>query len=342
MPLSLSRIRVISFDVTGTLIRHRDPIMETYAKAMLWSQFPKPLSAEQLAPAFKSAYKKTLLEYPYFGSSEELVSQGKRFSSRQWWVKCVQNVLRDAGLELDKDYSQPEFDRFFRRVYQHYGCPEGYTPMNDAKPFLKWAMQQGYLLGVTTNTPSRTMDSVLPFMGIHHFMRFFCCSQDCGSEKPEKGIFDYSFSHISEVARNIIKNDVVDEVMPWDEVRLSHLSEESVITGAGGSVDIGSEGEVGFPMLNRYQKLKNDSSKDVAIKPEEILHIGDSLAADLCGPMRFGWQGLFLDRSKDLNVRVYQDWLKAPDYTGKNEEDINQRTVTNFGEVRAMLEKCEV
>ena len=71
------------------------------------------------------------------------------------------------------------------------------------------------------------------------------------------------------------------------------------------------------------------------IQKHEILHIGDSLEADLCGARAFGFQSILLDRSDNPRVTVYQDWLKAPDYAGKSEEDIVASTVKNLGEISA-------
>lgn len=110
MAIDASRIRAISLDVTGTILVHRYPIMQTYAEAAKWAQLPAPPSVEELKPAFKKAYYKHLTESPCFGHSEGL-------SSRQWWVSTVKSVLEFCG----RSYTDSEFERFFRRVYQHYG-----------------------------------------------------------------------------------------------------------------------------------------------------------------------------------------------------------------------------
>ena len=42
------------------------------------------------------------------------------------------------------------------------------------------------------------------------------------------------------------------------------------------------------------------------LQRDEVLHIGDSLAADLAGAKSFGFQSLLLDRSENPRVHVYQ------------------------------------
>mmetsp|Transcript_121387 Transcript_121387/g.329625 ORF Transcript_121387/g.329625 Transcript_121387/m.329625 type:complete len:327 (+) Transcript_121387:52-1032(+) len=320
----LRHVRAISLDVTGTLIRHLDPIPETYCQALVWSGFPHRLTPAELKAPFKAAYRKTLEDFPCFGATAGL-------SSRQWWVRCVKRCLAEAGLDEEGvpsrapgdvrgTYSSAEFNRWFRRVYQHYGCPAGYVPMPDALPFLKWATEQGFLLGVTTNTPSRTMDSVLPFMGLHQYFRCFTCSQDVGVEKPDRGIFDHSFAEMRTAASMISGSAGGAEGAFCDEVR---------------EFDPESFNRARVQLVNRYERLLRAAGE---LQPDQVLHVGDSLAADLCGPRAAGWLGVHVDRSSDPNVRVYQDWLEGPDYEGKSESDVRENTVFSLADVRLMLE----
>ena len=73
------------------------------------------------------------------------------------------------------------------------------------------------------------------------------------------------------------------------------------------------------------------------LRREEVLHIGDNIAADFCGPKRFGFDAILLDRSKNNRVNVYQDWLTAPDYEGKSEQDIAESTVESLIDVKDLM-----
>lgn len=70
----------------------------------------------QLKPAFKKAYFEHLTKNVAFRNHPTI------FSSRQWWRGTVRDALKYTG----REYSDAEFDRFFRRVYQHYGSLDGY------------------------------------------------------------------------------------------------------------------------------------------------------------------------------------------------------------------------
>ena len=318
MAQSLKSIRVISLDCTGTLFRHRDPIPEIYHAAMCWAYFPNPPSVQEIKSGFKTAYKQNLnpaSQLAYFGYNKQL-------SSRQWWRDTVIKCLSETGRELDRDYTIQEFNRFFRRVYQNYGCPEGYVELKDAVPFLKWCVSRGYLVGTVTNTPIRTMDSVLPFLGFHQFLRFFVCSQDVGSEKPESKMFDAAMNEIQFYQRRLMENKGLDKIWRWNEIE-NYINSEHVENGKNKVM-----------VENGFEKLFDGGE----VKMNEILHIGDNFATDYCGAKAYGWKALNLDRSRDPNIRQYQDWIVGPDYDGKSEEEILANTVSSLDEVRQRLE----
>ncbi|CAJ1944349.1 unnamed protein product [Cylindrotheca closterium] len=177
------KIRVLSLDVTGTLLAGREPVVQTYHKAALWAQLPHPPSPEELKTAFKAAYKEKCIESPCFGKVEGT-------SGREWWYDMVRRVLYKTG----REYSQEEYDRYFRRVYQQFGSPAGYRVLEDAQIMIDALEPDGFLLGITSNTPTRHMESVLPMLdSFHDNFQFFTCSQDVGIEKPGAAIFDKSY-----------------------------------------------------------------------------------------------------------------------------------------------------
>lgn len=139
------------------------------------------------------------------------------------------------------------------------------------------AQHAGLLVGVTSNTPARTMETVLPMMGLKDSCSFFVCSEDVGAEKPATQIFERAYQ----------------EAQFW----------------------LGPD-----------------------LRKEEILHIGDNLPADFCGAKAFGFQALWLDRSGDSRVTVFQEWLEAPEYPGKCEADIREHTIQDLREAWRWLE----
>jgi hypothetical protein len=121
-----SGVRVLSLDVTGTLLVPRQPIAESYADAAVWARLPNAPSAEELKPAFKEAYYRHNMESPCFGAVEGV-------PARRWWERTVRSALEICG----RQYSEQEFKRYFRRVFQHFGSQAGYEVLADVKPFLE-------------------------------------------------------------------------------------------------------------------------------------------------------------------------------------------------------------
>ena len=176
------KIRALSLDVTGTLLATQEPVIDSYYKAALWARLPNPPSQAEMKQAFKIAYQEQCLASPCFGALEGI-------SGRTWWKRTVSLVLQHAG-RGDNYYSDHEFDRYFRRVYQHFGSPRGYKVLEDAARLVAMLQQSDLLLGITSNTPTRHMESVLPMLdNFHDNFHFFTCSQDVGYEKPAPQIF---------------------------------------------------------------------------------------------------------------------------------------------------------
>jgi FMN phosphatase YigB (HAD superfamily) len=76
------------------------------------------------------------------------------------------------------------------------------------------------------------------------------------------------------------------------------------------------------------------------LQPNEVLHIGDSFAADFCGARAAGFLALHLDRSANPNVAVYNDWTSAPDFPAKSELSLSRVTVQSLLDVSDMLVKA--
>ena len=195
--VEVSKIRAISFDVTGTLLATREPVVKSYHDAAVWARLPDPPSQEQLKRGFKLAFKERSIESPCFGGVEGI-------SGRDWWQQTIRRVLHYAALDDDnknkdkkqqQSYTEEEFQRYFRRVYQHFGSPVGYQVLEDAQYLLSAIeaspLSDDLVQGITSNTPIRHMESVLPMLdGFHDHFSWFTCSQEVGHEKPSPLIFE--------------------------------------------------------------------------------------------------------------------------------------------------------
>jgi REG-2-like HAD superfamily hydrolase len=181
-------VRVISLDVTGTLMVFRHPI-KCYSDAAIWAKLENPPSYEEVKLGFKIAFKKHHHSFPCYGFQDNL-------SERDWWYKVVRLTLESCG----RNYSDNDFNRYFRKVYQHFARSDAYDILDDAKDFLNsiensnQSRDDKYSLGILTNSGRRTIDTVLPMLGLQQHFKWFVSCRDIGYEKPNIKIFDAAFN----------------------------------------------------------------------------------------------------------------------------------------------------
>jgi putative hydrolase of the HAD superfamily len=292
-----TKVRVISLDVTGTLLLHKQAVAKTYSDCIVWAGLPRP-EIDVVKKAFKEAYYNTLQRYPCFGHSTGT-------SGRDWWRIMAEDFLQRAGYKV----TEAQANRFFTKLYQHYGSQAGYEVLPDASDLLTWVRDynnsalegQRYSLGVITNTDHRTIDSILPMMGLHHDFDWFLCCHDVGAEKPEQAIFEAAH----EAARFSVPDLKREEIL--------HIGDNFATDFCGA----------------RAAGL-------------QALFVGKVHSVRChCGVLAnwFSYHAMCrADRSNNDRITTYQEWLKAPDYPEKSEADVADHTITSLREVVLRLQ----
>ena len=175
------RIRVITMDVTGTLVSFRGSLEEHYLGAA--KKCGVELSADDdvsydFAQAFRRAYEETSMEFPCFG--------GNDLSAKEWWRLCVLRSFDLAGFLLTPEQK----DMVFQRIYSTFGGHAAYEMFDDTLPFLSWAKRHNLVCGVLSNADERYGDSILPMLGMTpDELQMQCYSKDFGMEKPDARFF---------------------------------------------------------------------------------------------------------------------------------------------------------
>jgi putative hydrolase of the HAD superfamily len=167
------RIRVITSDVTGTLVSFRGSLSEHYLGCAQKCGIDIPQDA-RFEAAFKQAYNETCRVYPCFGSDQ--------LTAKEWWRLVVQKSFSLAGTNM----TEAQADIVFQRIYSIFGSLVAYEKFDDALPFLNWAKRKKLVCGVLSNADERYGDSILPMLGLtHDQLQFQCFSKDVGFEKPD-------------------------------------------------------------------------------------------------------------------------------------------------------------
>jgi len=275
-------IKAITFDVTGTLLQHRYPIAQTYAECAKWARLAEPPTQEEIQPAFKKAYKETLLEFPYF-----------RHPTNEWWKHMLRRTIDLTG----RNYTQQEFDRYYLRVFQHFGSREGYRILDDTLPFLQYVQDKVLVLGVVSNCPARTVTDSLPMLGLHKYFHFHLSAETFGGQKPDSRIF----------------NEALLQARFWARANSATATASAAAEGAGAGAGADS---------------------DIMIQPSEILHIGDASVADYAGARSAGMQAALLNRSTNV---VFNDWLTSPPMPSAEMVETAPNTFADFNGVKGVM-----
>jgi putative hydrolase of the HAD superfamily len=170
------RIRVITCDVTGTLVSFRGSLEQHYlgSAQKCGIDFVGTTECLPIDQAFHRAYKEVSHLYPCFG--------GSTISAKEWWKLCVSRSFAYAGAAMDT----VQQDAVFQRIYSIFGSQACYEKFDDALPFLIWARRNNITCGVLSNADERYGDAILPMLGLtHDELQIQCFSKDFGLEKPD-------------------------------------------------------------------------------------------------------------------------------------------------------------
>lgn len=171
----LSKLRLITVDVTGTLIAYKGQLGDYYCMAAKSAGMPCP-DYKRMHEGFKVAYTEMTRKYPCFGHASNM-------PNIDWWKMCVKDSFIRAGYEYDDD----TFDKVFRRIYSTFGSSAPYSLFPDAQYFLRWLRNKGYIVGIVSNAEYRYKDVVLPALGLNQGSEwdFGVFSGIVGVEKPD-------------------------------------------------------------------------------------------------------------------------------------------------------------
>ncbi|CAN6237277.1 unnamed protein product [Urochloa humidicola] len=189
-PSLLSKLRLVTVDVTGTLIAYRGQLGDYYCMAAKSAGMPCPDYA-RVHQGFKLAYADMSRRHPCFGHAASM-------PPADWWKVCVRDSFARAGYE----YEDETFERIFRRIYATFGSSAPYTVFPDAPRFLRWLRRRGLAVGIVSNAEHRYRDVVLPALGLNQGSEwdFGVFSGVAGVEKPDRRIYEAALEAAGGVA----------------------------------------------------------------------------------------------------------------------------------------------
>ncbi|XP_069966250.1 rhythmically expressed gene 2 protein [Bactrocera oleae] len=174
---NLNRFRLVTFDITDTLLRFRKPPGVQYAKTAALMGV-KNLDPNKLQNLFREEFKNMAKKYPNYGRNS------KEITWQEWWILLVDNVFK----RVDEKLSQTQIRRISERLFEQYRSNECYVHIEGNLELLKKIRDVTKYVGVISNNDPG-LECVLSSMNIRHEFDFVYTSYDLGVQKPDCAAF---------------------------------------------------------------------------------------------------------------------------------------------------------
>ncbi len=173
------RLRVIFFDVVGTLLRVRGSVGQAYSQVA--AEYGVGVDPQALDRAFAQA----------FASAPPPACGGLSGSSllaweRAWWQQVVRQTF--AGVGSLADFGEERFAAFFAHLFEYFAGADPWELYPETLPVLQALQGEGIRLGVISNFDSR-LPRVLQALGLEGYFSSLTLSTQVGYAKPDPRIF---------------------------------------------------------------------------------------------------------------------------------------------------------
>lgn len=185
---NLKRFKLVTFDVTETLLKFRKPPVIQYketAEKFGINSIDERKSFEVVKKCFKEMSKK----YPNFGCNTDI-------DWREWWRQLVVNLLTAAS---SKKLNPQTLDNIALTLIDQYETMICWEKYNKADELVKKIKDAGKCVGVISNYDPR-LHLLLKNMSLTDF-DFVLTSYEVGVMKPDKRIFDQALTEAKMVVK---------------------------------------------------------------------------------------------------------------------------------------------
>ncbi|XP_059618373.1 rhythmically expressed gene 2 protein-like [Phlebotomus argentipes] len=175
---NLSRFRLITFDITDTLLRFRTAPAVQYAKVA--SEFGYPnVDQTNIAANFPRHFRQMVEKFPIFGYHHP----GEIGGWKDWWQQLVIRVFEASNANIPSS----DLKKIANYLVVSYGTSECWRRCSSAEHLVGDIKQLNKVVGVITNSDPRIRD-VVKSLELPEF-DFVLCSYDIGVQKPHRDIF---------------------------------------------------------------------------------------------------------------------------------------------------------
>lgn len=172
-----NRFKLVTFDVTDTLLEYRMDPGSQYAEA--GCMFGVHCEPAQLSANVKKQMKTMSKLYPNFGKTHNMPWQN-------WWRTVVFNSFKDCsnGSQIDEQSLHNIADQLITK----YEDASVWKVADGSRNLLNCLQQNNICLGIISNFDTRLLN-ILKNMHLHHEFQFIITSYRVNCEKPDEKIF---------------------------------------------------------------------------------------------------------------------------------------------------------
>ncbi|XP_067004467.1 rhythmically expressed gene 2 protein [Anabrus simplex] len=223
----MNRLKLTTFDVTGTLLKFRIPPAIQYVQ--VGEHFGVQTEPKAMVSNFRTNWLKMNAQHPNFGKNSGL-------GWVRWWHQLVCQTFQDSvhPNKIDSGTLAAIADDLLRS----YETAENYKLYPGAEDILLTLQSRGIPIGIISNFDER-LPLILDDMGLTKYFRFILTSYEAGFEKPNPGIFNYAlrkFGNMTITPKHILhigdKPDldyIAARRMGWNAVLVHQEEPEDVL-----------------------------------------------------------------------------------------------------------------
>jgi len=173
--ISMSRLKLLTFDVKDTLVRVRGSPGRTYAEVARAHGID--VNENAVKQVYGRVWDEKLKKYPVYGYKQGM-------TNREWWHEFVRSVIISAGF----NGKPSDLVKVCDTLYDDFAKSPNWVLVPNAKETLEYFKSSGIKLGVVSNFDER-LDSIMKVMGLYGYFSFFVTSNSEKVAKPDPEIF---------------------------------------------------------------------------------------------------------------------------------------------------------
>lgn len=170
--MNYSRIKLITFDITGTILQFKHPIGRLYCD--IGSLFGVKSNEDIIIKNFKREWIYMNRKHPIFGYND--------IGWRNWWTTIVVNCFKDFNVDEKKGKEIANY------LIENFQTMKYWKISNGALELLNHLKKKQICLGVISNFDER-IETILNEAKLQHYFNFVIYSYGVGIQKPDVNIF---------------------------------------------------------------------------------------------------------------------------------------------------------